>query len=111
MATIILNIYTYFFQDGYIYLNLTILVTQFMNIFKMLAVRQCIFFEENLVSWHPKTHGPRNYLQSFYLASLIHKCREKYIYIYLLRFEILLQVEGQDHFINKMITMELLRRL
>ena len=30
--------------------------------------------EENLVSWHPKTYGPRNYLQSFYLAALIHKC-------------------------------------
>ena len=27
------------------------------------------FVEENLVSWHPKTHGPRNYLQSFYLAA------------------------------------------
>ena len=34
-------------------------------------------FEENLDSWHPKTHGPRNYLQSFYLASLIHKCGKK----------------------------------
>ena len=33
------------------------------------------FVEGNLVSWHPKTHGPRNYLQSFYLADLIHKCR------------------------------------
>ena len=32
------------------------------------------FVEENLVSWHPKTHGPRNYLQSFYLAAIIHKC-------------------------------------
>ena len=32
------------------------------------------FVEENLVSWQPKTHGPRNYLQSFYLAALIHKC-------------------------------------
>ena len=35
------------------------------------------FVEENLVSWHPKTHGPRNYLQSFYLSALIHKCRKK----------------------------------
>ena len=31
------------------------------------------FVEENLGNWHPKTHGPRNYLQSFYLAALIHK--------------------------------------
>ena len=27
-------------------------------------------------NWHPKTHGPHNYLQSFYLAALIHKCRK-----------------------------------
>ena len=32
------------------------------------------FVEENFDSWHPKTHGPRNYLQSFYLAALIQKC-------------------------------------
>ena len=31
------------------------------------------FVEENLGNWHPKTHGPRNYLHSFYLAALIHK--------------------------------------
>ena len=36
-----------------------------------------VFVEKNLGNWHPKTHGPRNYLQSFYLAALIHKCREK----------------------------------
>ena len=35
------------------------------------------FVEENLVSWNPKTHGPSNYLQSFYLAALIHKCGKK----------------------------------
>ena len=35
------------------------------------------FVEENLDSLHPKTHGPRNYLQSFYLADLIHKCGKK----------------------------------
>ena len=35
------------------------------------------FVEENARNWHPRTHGPRNYLQSFYLAALIHKCREK----------------------------------
>ena len=35
------------------------------------------FVEENLGSWHPKTHGPCNYLQSFYLAALIHKFRKK----------------------------------
>ena len=35
------------------------------------------FVEENLDCWHPKTHGPRNYLHSFYLAALIHKCGKK----------------------------------
>ena len=35
------------------------------------------FVEEHLGNWHPGNHGPRNYLQSFYLAALIHKCREK----------------------------------
>ena len=38
--------------------------------------------EENLGNWHPKTHGPRNYLQSFYLAVLIHKFRGKNQYPY-----------------------------
>ena len=41
-----------------------------------------VFVDEHLGSWHPKTHGPRNYLQSFYLAALIHKCREKNQYPY-----------------------------
>ena len=35
------------------------------------------FVEKNFDIWDPKTHGPRNFLQSFYLASLIKKCREK----------------------------------
>ena len=37
------------------------------------------FIEENFDIWHPKIHGPRNYIQSFYLAALIQKCREKII--------------------------------
>ena len=68
------------------------------------------FVEENLESWHPKTHGPCNYLQSFYLAALIHKCGKKNN-IHMLRFEILLQAEGQYNFRKKVITMEILRRL
>ena len=32
------------------------------------------FAEENFDSWHPKTHGPHNYLLHFYLAALIQKC-------------------------------------
>ena len=40
------------------------------------------FFEENLFILHPKTHGPRNYRQSFYLAALIHKCGKNNQYPY-----------------------------
>ena len=41
------------------------------------------FFDgENLGNWHPRTHGPRNYLQSFYLAALIHKCKKEKQYPY-----------------------------
>ena len=68
------------------------------------------FVEENLVRWHPKTHGPHNYFQSFYLAAIIHKCGKKNN-IHLLRFKILLQAEGQDHLRKKVITMGILRRL
>ena len=68
------------------------------------------FVEENLDSWHPKTHGPRNCLQNVYLAAFIHKCRGGNN-IYLHSIEILVHAEGQDHFIKKVITMELLRRL
>ena len=35
------------------------------------------FVEENFDIWDPKIHGPRNYLQSFYLAALIQKCGVK----------------------------------
>ena len=34
------------------------------------------FVEENFDIWHSKIHGPFHYLQSFYLAALIQKCRE-----------------------------------
>ena len=41
-----------------------------------------MFVKENLGNWHPKTHDPSNYLQSFYLAALIYKCRGKNQYPY-----------------------------
>ena len=106
MATMTLNIYTYCLQDGYIYYNLKSLVTKFMKKFQNASCTpiKC-FVEENLVSWHPKTHGPRNYLQSFYLAALIQKCGEKLI-IHMQNFEIALQEKGQDHLIKKEITMK-----
>ena len=32
------------------------------------------FAEKNFDIWDPKIHGPRTYIQSFYLAALIKKC-------------------------------------
>ena len=66
-----------------------------------------VFFEENSDSWHPKTHGPRNVIQSFYLTDIIQKCGKKNN-IHLQSFKMLLQEKGQDHLIKKMITIELL---
>ena len=111
MAAITLNIYTYCLQDGYFYFNLKKLVTQFIKKIQNASCMPIEFFvEENLDSWHLKTHGPCNYLQSFYLSSLIHKCG-KQNKIHLQSFEILVHAEGQDHLRKKVITMELLRRL
>ena len=52
------------------------------------------FVEENFDIWHPKIHGPRNYLQSFYLAALIQNCGEN-------PHELVFQEKGQDHLIMK----------
>ena len=49
---------------------------------KCLLYATIVFCWGNFDSWHPKTHGPRNYLHSFYLAALIQKCREKDLYPY-----------------------------
>ena len=40
----------------------------------MPTVRQFVF-EKDFESWYSKIHGPRNYLQSFYVASIIDKFR------------------------------------
>ena len=40
-----------------------------------------VFVEEILFSWHPKTHRPRNYLQSFiWLLSFINTGKKQYPY-------------------------------
>ena len=106
MATITLNIYTYFLQDGYYYFDLKNLVTQFMKKIKMLAVRQKSFFWGKFRQLASKAHSPRNYLQSFYLAAVIHKCGGG-IYIHLQSIEILVHAKGQDHLRMKVITMEI----
>ena len=65
------------------------------------------FVEESFDIWHPKIHGPRNYLQSFYLDALIQRCGEKII-IHMQNFIIVLQEKKQDHLKLKVRTMELL---
>ena len=48
----------------------------FRKIYIMPTVRQiCFFIEKDFEGWDPKIHGPRNYLQSFYVAALIDECR------------------------------------
>ena len=78
MSTITLNIYTHCLQDGYFYSNLKNLVMQFNFFSKCQLYANKVFVGENLNSWHPQTHSPRNYLQSFYWAALIHKCGKQF---------------------------------
>ena len=35
------------------------------------CTQKYVFVEKYFESWDPKIHGPRNYLQSFYVANLI----------------------------------------
>ena len=109
MTVITLNSYTYCLQDSYFYLNLTKLATQFIKIFKMLGLRQCSFLLKKIQT--VGTPKPTLLLIIFrvfiWLISFIN-AGEK---IHFLRFEILLQAEGQDNLRKKVITMEILRRL
>ena len=48
---------------------------RFRRLYIMPTVCQNLFFgHKYFESWNPKIHGPRNYLKSFYVASLIDKC-------------------------------------
>ena len=44
------------------------------NFYNAYSTPKPISVEKDIDSWNPKIHGPRNYLQSFYVASLIDKC-------------------------------------
>ena len=44
------------------------------KVFIMPTVGQIVFAEKDFDSWDLKIHTPRNYLQSFYVNSLIDKC-------------------------------------
>ena len=43
----------------------------------MPTVRKSFFVEKYFETWDPKIHGPYNYPQSFYVASLIDECGTK----------------------------------
>ena len=68
------------------------------------------FVEENFDNWHPKTHGPHNYLQSFIWLISFKNAGEKSV-IHLQSFKMLVQEKGKYHLIKKGITMEPIRHL
>ena len=41
------------------------------NLYNANCTPKSFFVEKDFESWDPKIHGPRNYLQSFYVAALI----------------------------------------
>ena len=43
------------------------------NIYKSYTIPTYFFVEKYFDSWDPKIHGPHNYLQIFYVASLMDK--------------------------------------
>ena len=43
------------------------------NSYNDYSTTKSFFVEKDFDSWYPQIHGPRNYLQSFYLAALIDK--------------------------------------
>ena len=47
------------------------------NLYNACCTPKYFYVEKDFESWDPKIHGPRNYLQSFYVAALIEECRNK----------------------------------
>ena len=44
------------------------------NFYNAYSTPKSFFVEKDFDSWYPKIHGPRNYLQSFYVAAIVDKC-------------------------------------
>ena len=44
------------------------------NFYNAYCTPKYFFIEKDFDSWDPKIHGPRNYIQSFYVTNLIDKC-------------------------------------
>ena len=59
------------------------------------------FVEKIFDVWDPEIHGPRNYLQSFYLAALIQKTRRKKALSICRDSKWYYKKKGQDHLIMK----------
>ena len=55
------------------YADVILEITQ--NFYNAYRTPKLFFVEKYFDSWDPKIHGPRNYLQIFYVAALIDKFR------------------------------------
>ena len=44
------------------------------NLYNAYYTPKSFYVEKYFESWDPKIHGPRDYLQSFYVAALIDEC-------------------------------------
>ena len=44
------------------------------NVYNANCTPKYVFVEKYFDSWDPRIHGPRNYLQSFYVTALIDEC-------------------------------------
>ena len=44
------------------------------NLYNAYCTPKSFFVEKDFDSWYPKTHCPCNYIQSFYMESIIYKC-------------------------------------
>ena len=50
------------------------------NLYSANCTPKSFFVQKDFESWNLKIHGPRNYIQSFYLASIIDECGTKKYY-------------------------------
>ena len=58
-----------YLQYGEVDVNIT------ENLYNYNCTPKYCFVEKYFEIWDPKIHGPRNHLQSFYVAALIDECR------------------------------------
>ena len=47
------------------------------NLYNANCTQKYFFIKKYFEGWDPKIHGPRNFLQSFYVADLIEECGNK----------------------------------